>query len=320
MNRAAVTLATAVLAATLSACIRAKHPALRPNAPAAPVASFWQEPRDIANKDLYFGPWGAAHAPDPDAVYTFVEKKHTGVNLGMTVVDPKGRTWSVKQTYPGGIDPEGPVEVALSRLLSAVGYHQPHVYYLPSFQLKDDWGVHTERGGRFRLKNGTLKETTPWSWAENPFVGTRPYQGLLVLMMMFNSTDLKDTNNSIYESRAGDFVEQRYVVRDLGASLGDTNRLAPFKGDPDAFEREPFLIGVSGPYVEFAYRGWYRNFVRDRITPAEVRWASNLLGQLSERQLQDAFRAGGFEPDVANRFIRRLRQKITQGRGLAAAE
>lgn len=100
----------------------------------------------------------AENAPNPRATYTLVEHKHTGVNLGMTVTDEQGREWSVKQAYPGGLDPEGPVEVVLSRLLSAVGYHQPAVYFLPAFTVKDDWGTHTEVGGRFRFKVDTLQD------------------------------------------------------------------------------------------------------------------------------------------------------------------
>ena len=46
---------------------------------------------------------------------------------------------------------EGPVEVALSRVLSAVGYHQPPVYYLSSFMMSDPAGSRVEGGGRFRL-------------------------------------------------------------------------------------------------------------------------------------------------------------------------
>ena len=88
----------------------------------------------------FIGPWGAEHAPDPKGVYTLVERKHTGVNLGLTVKDEQGREWSVKQPYPGGLDPEAPVEVAVSRLLSAIGYHQPPIYFLPAFTLKDDFG------------------------------------------------------------------------------------------------------------------------------------------------------------------------------------
>ena len=43
-----------------------------------------------------------------------------------------------------------------------------------------------------------------------------------------------------------------------------------------------------------------------------------LAGQLSDRQWKsDAFRAGGYRPAVANRFIRKLHEKIAQGRDLA---
>jgi hypothetical protein len=286
--------------------------------PKPPSAVLWENPSDLAQRDLYNGPWGADHAPDPAGVYTLVERKHTGVNLGMTVRDEKGREWSVKQPYPGGLDPEGPVEVALSRLLTGIGYRQPPIYYLPAFTLKDDFGKRVEAGGRFRLKEPSLKETAFWKWEDNPFVGTKPYQGLIVLLMMFNSTDLKNANNSLYEHRTGDLVEQWYVPRDLGAALGDFHPVSPRKNHPESFERVPFILGTENGHVKFAYSGLYKNLVRDRITPEEVAWASELLGRLSEKQWQDAFRAGGYEPAVANRFIAKLREKIAQGRALVS--
>ena len=317
MSRPPVTLAVVALVAVAStACVRVKRPALQPTA-AVRGASLWQAPTDLPTRDLFHGPWGAQNAPDPRAIYTFVERKHTGVNPGMTVVDPQGREWSVKQAPPGGLDNEGQVEVVVSRLLSAVGYHQPPSYYLPAFTLKDDFGTHTEIGGRFRLKEKTLKDLGPWSWQENPFIGSKPYQGLLVLMMMFNSTDMKNSNNTLYEHRRGDFIEQWYVVRDVGAALGDTDRFAPRKGDPDAFENHPFILGVNNRHVTFAYSGWYKNLVRDRITPDDVAWASNLLAQLTDRQWRDAFRAGGYDADASSRFIRALRARIEQGRNAA---
>ena len=45
-------------------------------------------------------------------------------------------------------------------------------------------------------------------------------------------------------------------------------------------------------------------------------WASALLGRLSDKQWNDAFRAGGYEPAVANRFIKVLKAKIRQGKAL----
>jgi hypothetical protein len=311
-RRLSVVLAALAIALDEAACARAKRPSVQPAA-TVPGAILWQQPADLSTRDLYYGPWGSRRAPDPKAIYTLVERKHSGVNLGMTVVDPEGREWSVKQPYPSRLDDEGPVEVTLSRVLSGVGYHQPPVYYLPHFTLKDDWGLHTEAGGRFRLKEEGLKDVGLWRWEENPFVGTKPYQGLLVLLTMFNSTDLKNSNNSLYERRNGDRVERWYVVRDIGSALGDTNAIAARKNQADAFERHPFILGVQGGHVEFASHGWYSTLVRDRITADDVAWASNLLSQLSDRQWRDAFRAGGYEPQVADRFIRKLREKIRQG-------
>ena len=50
----------------------------------------------------------------------------------------------------------------MSRLLSAVGYHQPPVYYLPTFTLKDDWGTHTEVGRTIQAQGRALKDAGTW--------------------------------------------------------------------------------------------------------------------------------------------------------------
>jgi hypothetical protein len=308
----------ALIAITGAACAGVGQPQVQ-NAPPPAGATMWVEPADLASRDLYYGPWGKEYAPDPQDVYNLVELKHSGVNLGMTVKDSKGREWSVKQPYPGNLDSEAPVEVVVSRLLSAVGYRQPPVYYLPAFTLKDDFGKKVVVGGRFRPKLDELKEVDAWDWANNPFVGKKEYQGLIVALMMFNSTDLKNSNNSLYERKDGDYVEQWYVARDVGSALGDTHRMAPRKNNIDAFEQMPFILGVSNGYVDFAYNGWYKNLVEQRIKPEEVAWISNLLGQLSDRQMQEAFRAAAYEPEMASRFIAKLREKIQQGRSLALA-
>jgi hypothetical protein len=286
------------------------------------VEELWRAPGDIAAQDLFNGPWGAAEAPDPASSYRFLRAKTTGTNPGMTVSDASGRQWSVKQAGHDGRASEGPIEVVLSRVLSAVGYHQPPVYYLPSFTLADTFGTRTEPGGRFRLNRSDLQERASWSWQQNPFVGTRPYSGLIVILMMFNSSDLKNSNNTIYERQlASGGSERWYVVRDLGAALGSTARIRAQRGNPEQFAAIPFLTGVDGGYVQFgAYAGWHQELVRNRITPDDVRWTSTLLAQLTEKQWRDAFRAGGYEPAWADRFIVRLRQKVAEGLTLARAE
>ena len=51
---------------------------------------------------------------------------------------------------------------------------------------------------------------------------------------------------------------------------------------------------------------------RRPITSAikDVRWAAALAGGLTEHQWREAFRAGGYAPDVAGRFIEILRARI----------
>ena len=50
-----------------------------------------------------------------------------------------------------------------------------------------------------------------------------------------------------------------------------------------------------------------------RITPGHVLWTSKLFARLSDRQWHDAFRAGGYSPEDATRFIAKFKQKITEG-------
>jgi hypothetical protein len=276
------------------------------------IAELWTEPADIATADLFNGPWGAEHAPDPAATYLFVKTKLHGASPGLTTRDPHGLEWSVKQ------GPEGPIEVTMSRVLSAIGYHQPPAYFLPSFTLQRGSRIEHAPGGRFRPKLASLEETGDWSWQQNPFVGTRPYQGLLVVLLMFNSSDLKDSNNSVYAIRPPrEGASRWYVVRDTGSALGETAKLDAREGDPALFEQQRFIKGVRDGFVEFAYHGWHEELFAGRLTPDDVQWAGGWLGRLSDAQWRDAFRAGGFEPAAAERFITRLKAKIEEARKLA---
>jgi hypothetical protein len=152
---------------------------------------------------------------------------------------------------------------------------------------------------------------------DNPYTNTTPCKGLLVILVMFNSSDLKDSNNTLYEHQtANGAIERWYVVRDLGTALGSTARVTPIRGNPDVFERLGFIKGLRNGYVEFEYHGLHDELFDRRITPDDVRWASTLLGRLNDAQWHDAFRAGGYQPSVAQRFITRLQAKIADGLAL----
>ena len=284
------------------------RPTVTPAVAQQQMAELWREPTDISSIDLFNGPWGAAASPDPNATYSFVKAKLHGNSPGLTARDSKGIEWSVKQGA------EGPIEVTFSRVLSAIGYHQPPVYFLPSFALERGGRVEQAPGGRFRAKHDALAEMGNWSWQQNPFVGTKPYQGLLVVLLLFNSSDLKDSNNTVYALTSPREGSMRwYVVRDVGSALGETAKLDAKEGDPDLFERLRFVTGVRNGFVDFNYHGWHQELFNNRITPDDVRWACAWLAKLSDAQWHDAFRAGRFDVALADRFIRRIKAKIDEG-------
>jgi len=275
------------------------------------LAELWVAPP--AGRDLFYGVGGARLAPDPSAVYTVIEIKRSGFSRGYTVKDPRDREWSTK--FP----PEAPTEVTASRILWGVGYHQPPIYYLSQWNAAHAPSPNPQLPARFREKTPELHgldAKDPWSYYQNPFVGTREMNGLLVLQAMLGNSDLKDQQNVIYALQEPfEGAKQWYVARDLGQSFGRTGVLDAPRGDPAVFEQTPFIKGVEGGKVRFDYRGRHR-VLFENISPADVRWICRQLQSLTDAQWHDAFRAGGFPPPIAERFIRRMKQKIDEGLGL----
>jgi hypothetical protein len=275
---------------------------------AAQIAELWVEPE--RNRDLFWGVGGRALAPDPSVPYTVIDMKRGGFSRGFTVTDPKGREWSTK--FP----PEAATEVAASRILWGVGYHQPPVYYLQEWRALKANSPNPQLPARFRERAPDfygLDSTGTWSYYSNPFVGTRQLNGLLALHAMLGNSDLKELQNATYELKeAKEGARRWYVARDLGQTFGRTGALDPPRGDPDVFDKTRFITGVEGGYVRFDYRGRHKALF-EKITPADVRWICQRLAALSDAQLQDAFRAAGYPKATADRFISRLQQKIAEG-------
>jgi hypothetical protein len=280
---------------------------------AAKMAELWNDPVDVGERDLFGGPGGMHLAPDPTSAYAFKRRDTKGSSRGYHVHDPSGLEWAVK------IGPEAQTEVVVSRLLWAAGYHQPPTYYVPQWQLEKDGTRTAQPPGRFRPQPPDLRKVGRWPWHANPFVGTRPYRGLLVLNMLVNNWDLKTSQNVLYAlDREREGARHWYVIRDLGASLGRTpgRILDGTPNDLAGFEQQGFIAGVEGGHVRFDYRRPHTELLAD-ITPADVRWACELLARLSPRQWNDAFRAGGYGPDESARYIRKMQAKIAEGRALA---
>ena len=280
----------------------------RPTVDPSRMAQLWEPPTDLQQRNLMLGVGGSKNAPDPNELYEFKEEKAVGTQPGYDVKDSKGREWSVK------LGPEARPEVAVSRLVWAVGYHQPSVYYLPRWTLVRDGKRIAQTGARFRLDD--TKNLGEWSWRKGPFLHSRPLAGLFVLMVMVNNWDIKSQQNALYRMKDDDAVpRERYMVKDLGASLGRTAwPVGGSKADAAGFEEEPFIERVEGNRVRFAFQGsWLEPQLLRSITPADVRWTSELLSRLTPKQWSDAFRAAGFSEAEGNRYINRLKQKIAEG-------
>lgn len=285
------------------------------------IRQLWVEPVDLESRDLFHGAGGSRLAPDPSAVYELVKVDNTGFSPGYDVRDREGTVWSVKL----GIEAQS--EVVASRVLWAVGYHQPATYLLKNWKLSGAQpGTHPT--SRFRRNDANQKVVSEWSWYENPFVDTRPFKGLIVANLILNNWDWKTSNNRVYEvgSRDGERRHQ-YVVRDLGASLGKTSFpkwlvWTPFRAMaqgsrnnlPD-FEEQGFIKAVDGQRITFDYYGTHGSLV-DMVTVDDVVWMSRLLARLSDRQWHDAFRAAGYDDATRQRFIAKLRSKIRDGSAL----
>lgn len=301
----------AMSAAVAAGC----HPAVRSTVttPLTPtqMAELWVAPDP--DRDLFWGVGGKRLAPNPLERYTVIEIKRTGFSSGYTVKDAKGGRWSAK--FP----PEARTEMVASRLHWGLGYHQPPVYLLPDWTAAKATSPNPQLPARFRESKPDLHGLDAkgtWSYYNNPFVGTPQLQGLLVLQAMLGNSDLKDDNNARYELDM-DFEGARtwYVARDLGHTFGRTGVHQAPRGDIAAFEQTPFITGVTNGRVTFDWRGRHDALFAD-IKPSDVRWICGQLARLSDRQLHDAFRAGGFEDELSARFIRRLKQKIAEGLAL----
>jgi hypothetical protein len=309
--------AVAILIATTIACMR---PQVRTTLDRpTDIAQLWEEPTDLEQRDLLNGVGGVALAPRSDIPFQFVAEDRSGYSPGYDVRDTRGLTWSVK------LGPEAQPEVAVSRLLWAIGYHQPAIYYLSSWTMTGGAGG-IQPPGRFRPDLSTWNVVDDWSWYENGFANTRPFKGLVVANLMVNNWDWKTSNNKVYEIRDQDRREPRriYVVRDLGASLGKTSfpKLLdwfPIRGlgqgsrnDIDDFESQGFIKRVEGQRVEFYYRGIHHN-VLETVSRGDVAWTARLMARLSDAQWHDAFRAAGYSDDQARRFVTKIKSKVAEG-------
>lgn len=294
---------------------------------------LWTDPGDIAAKDMLHGIGGEKGIPVPP--FTFEEEVKHDSNPKFDIRDSKDRKYRVK------LGAEARPEVAASRFLWAVGYFTEEDYVIPKAPIEN---FNSRRGERFRegstlldarfaRKPGGQKRLAAWEWKHNPFVNTREFNGLRVMMAVLNSWDLKDENNAVYTDKKND--RQVFLVSDTGATFG-TNAVRAKnengKGNAREFEDSKFILKITDRTVSFGtpapatrllvesggtlaplyFRRQRYLWIGRDIPRRDARWIGDLLGELSHQQIVDAFTAADFPKEDIDIYVKVMEDRIAQ--------
>jgi hypothetical protein len=294
------------------------------------VPVLWEDPVDIAARDMVNGPGGADH--QPKGPFKFVKEDLNGTSPKFIITDANGVKWKVK------LGAESHPETVASRLVWAAGYFADEEYFLPGFQV-ENVPSSLKRGEKYIEPNGIVhdarlkryvkgeEKSGTWKWRDNPFTGTRELNGLRVMMAVINNWDLKDENNTVY-----DYDGKRiYLVSDLGASFGTTGRSvtrAESKGNLANYteSESKFIVHVAPPVVDFGVPSRPAlihvfepsefksrvdmEWIGKQIPIADARWIGSILAKLSPEQIQAAFGAAGYSPQEVVGFSTIVEERI----------
>jgi hypothetical protein len=245
--------------------------------------------------------------PDLSRIKLLKEEKG-GYSKKYRIRDGAGHEWVAK------IGKEAQSETSAVRLLWGLGYETEVNYLVPRVTIP---GKGTFTNVRFEARPDEWKRVGEWKWKQNPFVSTPEYKGLKIMMALINNWDLKDSNNVLIEVPGRRGTELRYVISDLGATFGHAStvpliwRFTRSRNKPKDYANSDFLEKVKGNRVELHYGGKNRGLMKD-ITVEDAIWIANLLSQLSDQQLRDAFRAANYRPDQIDLLTRVVRARTNQ--------
>jgi hypothetical protein len=291
--RQSLLLFTLVVLATVPAAAQDK--AKKNDKKAGPVTNpiLWQnvEPSTL---DLYDGPGGVSMRPDVSRI-EFIKEETGGHNTKYRIKDAKGRVWVAK------LGREAQPETAAVRLLYGLGYKTEINYLLPELTIP---GKGTHQNVRLEARPANVERLYEWKWKDNPFVGTNELQGLKIMMVFLTNWDLLDLQNKVLQVNNNGTVEHHFVISDLGATfgkLGNNNlpfffRLGRKTNDPGTWYEAGFVTSVTDGIIDFDFKGKGRSLMDD-ITVAQGRWLASRLAQLTDQQLEDAFRAANYSAE-----------------------
>jgi hypothetical protein len=333
-KRFAVCLALLTSSVLYCQSVRPEHRPIRGGSLSVPSASpaLWQDPGDIASRNLMEGPAGKPIAP-----FLFVGAINVGSSPKFKVKDASGTTWIAK------VGEESRSETAAARLMWAIGYKVDDDYFLPEIVVENlsnmlaisDY-VHRYRGNHSLVTNVRLERIDPtreytgaWSWHNNPYEGSREMNGLRVMMALLNNWDLKKSNNSVYQQPG---KVRTYQVADLGATFGKTGDVfTRSKSNLTDYERSAFIKRVDTEFVDFNLNSrpnfitlftivYIPNYVKrakmeavaKNVPIVHARWVGSLLAKLSDKQLLDCFLSAGYSKYDAGRYAQLVRERIIE--------
>ncbi len=274
------------------------------------IPVLWRAPSDISKRDLYWGQGGKAMRPDLREV-TLIKKEPGGYSTKYRVRDASGHEWVAK------VGKEAKGETAASRLMWAVGYFPDVNYLVPRVHVK---GLDKDlENVRFGLRPKDVKRVDGWQWKKNPFVGSREFQGMKVMMAVLNNWDIKDSNNKVAVVKNDKIADKelRYFVSDLGGSFGKVSHIPRFlyfkpdRNNPKAYAKTRLINKVKDDRVDFHYKLKRKDLFKN-ITVDQAQWISGWLSRLSDRQLADAFRAANYSPEEVRLMSHGVRQRIRE--------
>ena len=282
---------------------------------------LWRDPGNVPALDLFHGPGGAALKPA--APFTFVKGEKGGYSKKYRVRDAAGRVWVAK------IGKEAQPETAVTRLVWAAGYPVEITYLSPCAKIdgapKPKESEQCGGGGyanvRFEARPEGVKRLDAWRWEQNPFSGTRELRGLKIMMALVENWDMKDDNNRVLAVSGASGTELQHIISDLGATIGKTGgqngpiafirQIKGTRNEPEDYVNDKFVEGVEGGRVQFNFSGKNSGLMRD-ITVEDARWLGGILSRLSDKQLEDAFRAANYTPEEVRVLAASVRGRINQ--------
>jgi len=269
-------------------------------------AIMW-ESVNVAERDLFAGPGGEEMRPDLSKI-TFIKEEKKGASKKYRIKDAAGRVWVAK------IGREAKPETAAVRLMWALGYKTEVNYLVPTLIIP---GKGVFQDVRLEARPDEVERLDEWQWKDNPFVGTNEFQGLKMMMVFFNNWDIVDVQNKILHVDGADGKELHYIISDLGATfgkLGNNNlfivyRIGRKTNNPTKYIDSSFIDDVKDGKIDLAYKGKNRDLFDD-VTVEQGRWLADLLNQLTDKQIEDAFRAANYSPEDIKTLVQAVKNRI----------